>query len=54
MLHLTDKRLYNGIGNGNVGFNFKESSRPPTYQQRMDQKDTLRSIRAKMVGPLPR
>ena len=53
MLNLTDKRLYNGMRNGNVGFDFEGPSRPPTYRQRMDQKDTLRSIRTKMVGPFP-
>ena len=41
------------MGNGGVEFDFEGSSRPPTYRQRMDQKDTLRSIRTKMVGPLP-
>ncbi len=51
MLHLADKRLHKGTRH--VEFDFKGSSGPPTYRQRMDQKDTLKSIRAKMVSPLP-
>ncbi|KAH9009264.1 hypothetical protein EDB84DRAFT_1205198 [Lactarius hengduanensis] len=39
-------RLYDN--KGNVEFDFKGPSRPPTYPQRMNQKDTLKSIRAKM------
>lgn len=47
----TDNRLYNG--KGNVEFDFKGSSKPPKYWQRMNQRDTLKSIREKMVSPLP-
>jgi hypothetical protein len=45
-----DKRLYNG--KGNVEFDFNGSSKPPKYPLRMDQRDTIESIRAKMVSPL--
>ncbi|KAI9446920.1 hypothetical protein BJY52DRAFT_1193828 [Lactarius psammicola] len=41
-----DKRLHNGMGS--VEFDFKGSTGPPKYRQRMDQKDSLKSIRAKM------
>ena len=51
MLHLTEKRMYNDMGS--VEFDFKGSSGPPTYRQRMNQRDSLGSIRAKMVSPLP-
>ena len=46
-----ETRLYN---NGmSVGFDFKGSSGPPAYRQRMNQRDSVKSIRAKMVGPSP-
>lgn len=47
---LADKRLFNG--KGDVEFDFKGPSGPTTYRQRMNQRDTLKSIRAKMVSPL--
>jgi len=49
ILHLTDKRLHSGMGD--VEFDFTGSTKPPTYRQRMDRKDNLRSIHAKMVSP---
>ena len=45
---LTEKRLYNG--KGIVEFDFEGSSKPPKYRQRMNERDTLKSIRAKMVS----
>ena len=51
MLHLTETRWYNHLGS--VGFEFKGPPGPPTYRQRMDQRDPLKSIRAKMVSSLP-
>ncbi len=49
ILHLADKRLHSGMRD--VEFDFTGSTEPPTYRQRMDRKDTLKSIHAKMVSP---
>ena len=49
ILHLADKRLHSGMRD--VEFDFMGSTKPPTYWQRMDRKDTLKSIHAKMVSP---